>query len=413
MSISSQKKSVAIIGGGPAGLMAAEVLSGNHYTVNIFDAMPTMARKFLRAGIGGLNITYDEPLELFLDRYYQRRHQIEPLLKKFTPEDLIAWVHSLGIKTFVGSSHRVFPIEKKAAPLLRAWLQRLRASGVKFHPRHQWVGWNSENALRFNTPAGEIVHTSDAVLLALGGASWPQLGSDGSWVSLLENKGISIAPLRPANCGFTVDWSPFFKKNFAGAPLKSVKASMTDIDGILHKKQGECLISETGIEGGLIYALSAYARNQIEKAGQSIISLDLNPQRSLPQLIARLTQPKGKASMAKYLKNKVNITGVKAALLREYPDKKIFSQPELLAQLIKAFPITLLQPNPIADVISTAGGIYFDELNEAQMLKKLNGVFCAGEMLDWEAPTGGYLLSACIASGYAAGQGINEWLQHM
>lgn len=410
--MSAKNKVIAIIGGGPAGLMAAEVLSQSDYTVNVFDAMPSMARKFLRAGIGGLNLTYDEPLEAFLDKYAGRRNELTSLLKQFTPKNLITWVNNLGIETFVGSSHRVFPREKKAAPLLRAWLHRLRQAGVIFHSKHYWLGWNEENALRFNTPKkGEVTFKSDATVLALGGASWPQLGSDGNWVKILAEKGIEINPLRPSNCGFVVAWSDFFREKFAGQPIKAVTASIQQSNGEVFKKSGELMVSKTGIEGGLIYALSAKARENIEKNGSATIYLDLNPDRTLEQITLKLSEPRGKNTLAKHLKNKLNIDGVKAALLREYSDQSIFSQADVFAKLIKAFPMTLIKTNPISEAISTTGGVKFEELNENQMLIKMPGVFCAGEMLDWEAPTGGYLLSACFASGFAAGEGIQRYFR--
>lgn len=413
--MSTKSKLIAIIGGGPAGLMAAEVLSEQGHQVHVFDAMPTVGRKFLRAGIGGLNLTFDEPFEVFLDSYSTRRDDIEPLLKNFTPDDLIAWVHHLGIKTFVGSSRRVFPREKKAAPLLRAWLHRLKQCGVVFHLRHRWLGWklewNRDTSLRFKTPMEEISFKSDAVLFAMGGGSWPQLGSDASWVKPLSERGVLINPLRPANCGFVVNWTPYFSEHFAGQPIKSVRASIQQSNGDYFEKTGDLMVSKNGIEGGLIYALSSRARDEIEQLGNAVIHIDLTPDCSLEKITKRLLEPKNKNTTAKHLKNKVGIDGVKMALLREYSDKNVFSQTQLLAKLIKSFPITLIRPNPLAEVISTAGGVSFAELDERQMLNKLPGVFCAGEMLDWEAPTGGYLLSACFASGYAAGQGILQWLR--
>lgn len=410
--LNAKNKTIAIIGGGPAGLMAAEVIASQGLSVHLFDAMPTMARKFLRAGIGGLNITFDEPLDSFLNNYYDRRKNIEPLLRNFSPTDLIAWVNDLGIQTFIGSSHRVFPVEKKASPLLRAWIHRLQKLNVVFHNRHRWLGWNADNSLRFATPTGEVIVNADATLLALGGGSWPQLGSNGDWLPLLQEKGIVINPLRSANCGFSVNWSEFFSDRFAGHPIKSITASMKDCSGNTFKKQGELLVTKTGVEGGLIYAISAKARDEIERTGTVVIYIDLSPHRTLQQITERLMLPRDKNSLAKQLKNKIGIDGVKAALLREYSDHSVFSQPQALAKLIKAFPITLNQANPLVDAISTAGGVCFEELDSLQMLKKVGGVFCAGEMLDWEAPTGGYLLSACFASGYSAGQGILQWLKN-
>lgn len=407
----NKTKTIAIIGGGPAGLMAAEVLSLKGYAVHVFDAMPTMARKFLRAGIGGLNITFDEPFELFIERYYERQQEVNYLLSQFTPDDLLNWVHNLGVETFVGSSGRVFPIEKKAAPLLRAWLQRLRASGVKLHNRHRWLNWNRGGSLKFMTPEGNKTFSADATLLAMGGASWPQLGSDGTWVKPLQDKGVEVEKLKSANSGFKVNWTDFFCEKFSGQPLKSVTASITKATGEVYKKQGDLMVSTSGLEGGLMYALSAFARDAIEQQGKAILYLDLCPNKSESQLTEKLSQSQGKNTLSKHLKNKIGLQGIKTALLYEQKDKTYFSDPAKLAHLIKQFPITLTATNPVAEAISTAGGVSFTALDENQMLVNVPGVFCAGEMLDWEAPTGGYLLSACFSSGYAAGQGIAKWFK--
>jgi uncharacterized flavoprotein (TIGR03862 family) len=402
--------SAIIIGGGPAGLMAAEVLATAGITVELFDAMPSVGRKFLLAGKGGMNITHSEPLEPFLDRYGARREAIEPLVRAFDPDALRAWIHGLGIPTFVGSSGRVFPEGMKSAPLLRAWLHRLRELGVRIHVRHRWLGWDEAGALRFATPAGEVRASAPAVILALGGASWARLGSDGAWVPLLTARGVPIAPLRPANCGFEYAWSEHFRTRFAGQPLKPVVLSFTDDEGVIHRRQGELMVTDHGLEGGLIYALSALLREAIAQQGQATIHLDLVPGRSLERLTAELARPRGAASLAKHLKARAGIEGVKAGLVREVLTGAELDDPARLARTLKALPLRLTAPRPIDEAISTAGGVMFEALDEHLMLRSLPGVFCAGEMLDWEAPTGGYLLTACFASGRAAGQGALAWL---
>lgn len=400
-------KTVAIIGGGPAGLMAAEVISLAGVKVNVYDAMPSVGRKFLIAGKGGLNITHSDPYDLFLTRYGTRRDAIKPMLDRFGAEALRAWVHELGIKTFIGSSDRIFPTDMKAAPLLRTWLHRLRQNGVTFHVRHQWRGWGEPDsqALRFMSPQGEKEVNADAVVLALGGGSWPQLGSTGAWASLLIQRGIQVAPLAPANCGFDVAWSGHFSDRFAGQPLKSVMASFNDF-----QQQGDCTITTTGIEGSLIYALSAPLRDEIAISGTSTLTLDLAPGKSLASLIEKISQPRGKQSMANHLRKRLGIEGVKAGLLRELVPAADFNDPSKLCSAIKALPIKLIATRPIAEAISSAGGVSFDTVNENLMIRALPGIFCAGEMLDWEAPTGGYLLTACFASGRMAGVGVLDWL---
>jgi uncharacterized flavoprotein (TIGR03862 family) len=397
---------VAIIGGGPAGLMAADVLSNTGVKVNLYDAMPSVGRKFLMAGKGGLNISHAEAFETFLSRYAQRRGDLEPLLKQFPPDALRAWVQSLGIDTFVGSSGRVFPTDMKAAPLLRAWLHRLRSAGVVFTMRHRWLGWTDNDLLRFATPQGEQLVKADAVVLALGGGSWARLGSTGAWVESLQQRGVEVAPLKPANCGFDVDWSEHFYSRFAGQPLKSVRLSFEKFC-----QRGDLVVTETGVEGGLIYAASALLRESCAATGVAVIYVDLLPDKALSFLIDSLSQPRGKASMANHLRKRVGIMGVKAGLLRELLTEEEFNNPAKLAQAIKLLPIKLLAPRPIDEAISTAGGVTFEAMNEQLMIRNLAGVFCAGEMLDWEAPTGGYLLTACFASGRAAGEGVLTWLQ--
>ncbi|MEW5972996.1 MAG: TIGR03862 family flavoprotein [Pseudomonadota bacterium] len=404
------KPSVIVIGGGPAGLMAAEVLAGAGITVDLFDAMPSVGRKFLLAGKGGMNITHSEPLEPFLSRYGTRRERIEPLLRAFSPDALREWIHGLGIPTFVGSSGRVFPEGMKSAPLLRAWLHRLRALGVRFHVRHRWLGWDEKGALRLATPEGELSLRADAMILALGGASWARLGSDGAWVPWLEQRGLPVAPLRPANCGFECSWSQHFRSRFAGQPVKPVVLSFTDDEGVEHRRQGELMVTEHGLEGGLIYAPSALLREAIARHGQATIHLDLVPGRTLERLTADLARPRGAASLAKHLKGRAGIEGVKAGLLREVLSSNDLDDPTVLAHTLKALPLTLTATRPLDEAISSAGGVMFEALDEHLMLRDMPGVFCAGEMLDWEAPTGGYLLTACFASGRVAGLGALAWL---
>jgi uncharacterized flavoprotein (TIGR03862 family) len=399
---------VAIIGGGPAGLMAAEVLSQAGVRVDLYDGMPSVGRKFLLAGVGGMNITHSEAYPAFLSRYAERAPQIAPLLRAFDADALCRWIHDLGIETFIGSSGRVFPTDMKAAPLLRAWLKRLRDSGVVIHTRHRWLGWDEQGALRIASPDGEITVKPDATLLALGGGSWSRLGSDGAWMLPLEQKGVGLAPLQPSNCGFEVQaWSELLVSKFAGAPLKNVAIGLNDDIPRL----GECVITATGVEGSLIYALSAPIREAINAHGSATVHIDLLPGRPVDKLQAALSKPRGSRSMAKHLHSQVGIDGVKAALLRELTDAATFADPALLARAIKALPLTLVKTRPLDEAISSAGGVTFEAMDERLMLKALPGVFCAGEMLDWEAPTGGYLLTGCFASGRSAGFGILEWLR--
>ncbi|WP_246542679.1 TIGR03862 family flavoprotein [Paludibacterium yongneupense] len=397
---------LAIVGGGPAGLMAAEVLLAQGAAVDLYDAMPSPGRKFLLAGVGGMNITHSEPYAAFVARYGASMAHIRPWLERFGPQAVRDWVHGLGIDTFVGSSGRVFPVEMKAAPLLRAWLQRLREAGLVLHVRHRFQGWTPQGALRFATPDGETVHSADACLLALGGGSWAKLGSDGAWVGLLRGHGIDVAALRPANCGFDIGWSEVLRSRFAGAPLKSVAASP---DGE-NWRRGECVITAGGIEGSLVYALSAALRDRIEAEGSATLYLDLAPDRDLARLRGELGRPRASASIANHLRRQTGIEGVKASLLRECLSRDDFQDMGRLAESIKCLPLRLTAPRPLDEAISSAGGVRFAALDPGLMLLARPGVFCAGEMLDWEAPTGGYLLTACLASGRHAAEGMLDWL---
>ncbi len=414
MSPSRSAKTVAVIGAGPAGLMAAECLAEQGVAVTVFDAMPSVGRKFLLAGIGGMNITHSENLGDFISRYGDAAPQVGAWLSRFSPDDLRAWIHGLGIDTFVGSSGRVFPTDMKAAPLLRAWLTRLRTLGVQFQPRYRWHGWADLQAgqvLRFSSPEGEQRFRCDAVVLALGGASWPKLGSDGRWQDLLAGHDVEIAPLKPANCGVDIGWSEVFAGKFAGQPLKPVVVTFTDQRDRHWRRQGEAMITKTGIEGGLIYAVSAPLRDAIDASGHATLMLDLLPGRDEARLRAELCKPRGSKSQAAHLQSRAGVSGVIAGLLREVLSKEQMNDMALVARTLKALPLKLIAPRPIEEVISTAGGVRFTSLTDELMLKNLPGVFCAGEMLDWEAPTGGYLLTACFASGRVAAAGVLKWLK--
>ena len=405
----TQPGTVVIIGGGPAGLMAAEVMALGGVRVDLFDGMPSVGRKFLLAGVGGMNITHAEAQESFLERYAERRPQLEPMLKAFGAAQLREWVHGLGIDTFVGSSGRVFPADMKAAPLLRAWLKRLREHGVCIHTRQRWLGWHADGSLRISGAAGEQSIQADAVLLALGGGSWSRLGSDGAWLPLLAERGVQLQPLQPSNCGFEVaGWSQHFAGKFAGAPVKSTTLSVAGSEPRL----GEFVITASGIEGSLVYALSALIREQINRAGSATVYIDLLPHKNAEQVEQLLRKPRGSKSMSNHLRVQLGLEGVRAGLLRELTSAETFADPELLAKAIKCLPLQLVRARPLDEAISSAGGVCFEALTEQLMLKQLPGVFCAGEMLDWEAPTGGYLLTACFASGRLAGQGMLEWLRH-
>ncbi len=415
---------VAIVGGGPAGLMAAQQLAEAGVAAHLFDAMPSIGRKFLLAGKGGLNLTHSDSADRFAERYGARRGAIEALLQGLDSTALRAWAQGLGIETFVGSSGRVFPKDMKAAPLLRAWLQRLRnptapGVGVQFHMRHRWTGWGDAAAgsagivLRFDTPTGPQEVQARAVVLALGGGSWARLGSNGAWVPLLAQRGVAVAPLLPANCGFDVQggWSPFFADKFAGQPFKSVAIGVSTAQGQSFQRKGEFVATATGVEGSLVYAASSLLRDDIIRHGSATFTLDLLPDVPAEKVLAEVLHPRGSRSLSSHLKSRLHLEGIKSAILHERLSKEAMNDPAQLAAAIKALPITLQATRPIDEAISSAGGVLFEVLTPQLMLEQLPGVFCAGEMLDWEAPTGGYLLQACFASGAAAGQGAVAYLR--
>ena len=420
---------VVVLGGGPTGLMAAEVLSAGGATVHLFDAMPSLGRKFLLAGKGGMNLTHAEPFDAFVRRYAEASSALQPMLEAFGAQAVRDWASGLGIDTFVGSSHRVFPTDMKAAPLLRAWLQRLRhpagkGEAVQFHMRHRWTGWADAPAgrigLRLQSPAGEAFVHARAVVLALGGASWARLGSDGAWVAPLTSAGIAVSPLRPSNCGFDVagtsrhdagtGWSPFFVERFAGQPFKAVSLSFKGHDGRHFARRGEFVATATGVEGSLIYAVSARLREEIAAHGQATFHLDLQPDRTLEQVQTQVAHPRGARSLSSHLKSRLGLDGIRMAILNELLDKDTLHDPQRLAAAIKALPVTVLATRPLDEAISTAGGVTWTAVDTQLMLRGKPGVFCAGEMLDWEAPTGGYLLTACLSTGRRAGEGALHYL---
>ena len=422
-----------IIGAGPAGLMAAEVLSSAGVAVDVFDAMPSVGRKFLLAGKGGLNLTHSERLPAFVGRYGEQAGAVADWLGDFGPEATRAWAAGLGVETFVGSSGRVFPAEMKAASLLRAWLQRLRhpptgGAPVRFHMRHRWIGWQTPDTIDsgaagarqtcatgqflFDSPAGAVTVQPRAAVLALGGASWPRLGSDGAWVPWLEQAGADVAPLQAANCGFDVagrqgdGWTSFFSERFAGQPLKNVSIALVDGAGQRFERRGEFVLTVTGVEGSLIYAASAALRDEIARAGQATFTLNLLPGRTADEVHAAVAHPRGSRSLSSHLKSRLGLTAVHTALLHELLTPDELKDAAALARALQALPITLRAPRPVAEAISTAGGVRLSALTEDLELRAVPGVFCAGEMLDWEAPTGGYLLTACLASGVRAARGV-------
>jgi len=392
-----------IIGGGPAGLMAAEALTQAGHPVEVFDAMPSVGRKFLLAGKGGLNLTHSEALEPFLARYGSQAGRVQGWLQALSPTALRQWAQDLGIDTFVGSSGRVFPKEMKAAPLLRAWLRRLRSQGVDFHMRHRWKGWTEQGELTFQAPGGEVRRQPRVTILALGGASWARLGSDGAWVPWLQAKGVEVAQLVPSNCGFEVAWSEHFRERFAGSPLKSVEVSVAG-----ERRRGEFVVSQQGVEGSLIYPFSPALREEIARLGSATLRLDLTPDQSLERLTTQLSKPRGSKSMSSHL-GRAGLEGVKAGLLREALSD--LSDPTLVAATAKSLPLVLLRPRPLDEAISSGGGVCLEQLDDQLMVRSIPGLFCAGEMLDWEAPTGGYLLTASMASGRVAGRGAARTLQ--
>ncbi len=420
---------VAVVGGGPAGLMAAEVLSADGAAVHLFDAMPSVGRKFLLAGKGGMNLTHAEPFDAFVSRYAEASSALQPMLEAFGAQAVRDWANGLGIDTFVGSSHRVFPTDMKAAPLLRAWLQRLRhpsgqGAAVQFHMRHRWMGWvtapTGRIGLSLQSPAGATLVHARTVVLALGGASWARLGSDGAWVRSLAEAGIEVSALRPSNCGFDVaasarhaagaGWSPFFAERFAGQPFKAVSLTFTGHDGRCFSRRGEFVATASGVEGSLIYAVSARLREAIAAHGQATFHLDLQPDRTREQVLAQVSHPRGARSLSSHLKSRLGLDGIRMAILNELMDKEALHDPQRLAQAIKALPVTVVAPRPLDEAISTAGGVSWVAMDPYLMLRHKPGVFCAGEMLDWEAPTGGYLLTACLSTGRQAGDGVLRYL---
>jgi uncharacterized flavoprotein (TIGR03862 family) len=404
----STVKPVVIIGAGPAGLMAADIISAAGYPVELFDAMPSPARKLLRAGVGGLNLTHNEAAERFITRYDEAQPIVAGWLAEFGQESVRAFARDLGIETFVGSSGRVFPVQMKAAPLLRAWLRRLNERQVQLHVRHRWTGWGPEGELVFSTPQGRrdvARRDAAATLLALGGASWPRLGSDGSWAAWLRDRGVALSPFRPANGGFSTHWSTHMLAH-AGSPLKGIALTHEGAS-----KRGEFMITRYGVEGGAIYALSRSLRERIEMDGNAQLQIDLCPDRTEAALGALLSRPRGRDSLANHLRRQIGLSGAKATLLRELSTAEQRAETLHLAAAIKSLPLTLTGTRPLAEAISSAGGVALDEVDKRLMLRKLPGVFCAGEMLDWEAPTGGYLLTAVMASGYMAGHGMVDYLR--
>lgn len=397
----NQSPPIAVIGAGPAGLIAAETLLSRGARVNIYDSMPSAGRKFLLAGKGGLNLTHGEEYDKFISRYGAKSETLKPYLDNFTPDDLRAWAKGLGIETFVGSSGRVFPEGMGAVPLLDAWLARLRDLGANFHFKHRWLGWGAENALRFSTEDGEILAVADGVVLALGGGSRYKTGSDAAWIPILKARGVEINPLKPSNCGFNIQWSEHIKTRFAGKPIKTVKLFFGG-----KSKKGEFVITENGVEGSLIYAFSSALRDEIDAKGTATFQLDLLPDWSEGKLMKSLSVPRGTRSLSSFLKKRTGLKGAKANLIWEVLPREKWNNPTELSAIIKSLPLELIAPRPIEEAISSAGGVSFSTLDKNLMLRNLPGVFCAGEMLDWEAPTGGYLLTACFATGRAAGLGV-------
>ncbi len=421
--VSSPPPAIVVIGGGPAGLMAAAQLTAAGYPVDLYDAMPSVGRKFLLAGIGGMNITHSEPFADFCSRYAERQPELEPLIARFDADAVRAWCAELGVETFIGTSGRIFPKELKAAPLLRTWLTQLKQQGLRIHPRQRWRGWDQAGQLLFahSTQANQANQADPApisvpytaVVLAMGGASWKKLGSDGAWWPLLADKGIELAPLQPANCGFvrSAGWSQLLTDRFAGAPLKPVALSFTDLQGVHEYRLGEITLTMQGMEGSLIYAFSARLREMINAQQTATFTLDLCPHLDAPPLLAILHSKPSSKSLGTFLKSRLKLDGVKAALVFELCSKEQLQDMTQLAGALKALPVTVTGTTPLDEAISTAGGVRFEALDQHLMLKALPGVFCAGEMLDWEAPTGGYLLNACLATGQQAGQGVLRYLQ--
>ena len=402
---------VAVVGGGPAGLFAAERIRAAGHEVDLFDRMGSVGRKFLIAGKGGLNLTHSEPKAHFVQRYREQTARVADWLHDFDADDLRAWARGLGVETIIGSSGRVFPADFKAAPLMRSWVRRLRAQGVRFHVQHRWTAIDAERCLHFETPSGRIRFAADAVVFALGGGSWAKLGSDGQWVDALRDMGVPVRELEPSNCGFECDWSAPLRERFAGAPIKSVSASWQEIDGHWHARQGEFVLTEQGVEGSLIYALSAPLREQIHRHGVAELRLDLFPNQTEQQLRQRLTAARKGETRSRQLARCLGLKDARLALLRDCVDNATLKDDDALCQAAKSLTLHLLRTRPIDEAISTAGGVRLETLDSQLMSCDLPGVFFAGEMLDWEAPTGGYLLTACYASGARAANGVDAWLQ--
>lgn len=427
---------IAIVGAGPAGLMAAERLSALGHSVCVFDAKASVGRKFLMAGKGGMNLTHSEPFPAFVQRYGASAERLRPMLEVFGAQQVCEWVQGLGLETFVGSSGRVFPTDMKAAPLLRAWMTRLRQQGVRFFMRHRWTGWSADGSLQMQAESGAVAVRTRAVLLALGGGSWARLGADGAWMPWLAERGIAVTPLRPSNCGFDVGqaleasgetrraflqsmlgqqaegsgWTPWFAERFAGQPFKSVAIRFVGSDGVVFDRRGEFVATATGVEGSLIYAVSSLLRDEIQRSGSAVFHLDLLPAWSDAKVLDAVRHPRGSRSLSSHLKSRLGLDGIKAAILREVLSKAEMEDPVRLAHAIKALPITVVAPRPIDEVISTAGGVCWESVDTDLMSHQQPGVFFAGEMLDWEAPTGGYLLTACMATGVQAARGVAKFL---
>jgi uncharacterized flavoprotein (TIGR03862 family) len=399
-----KSNNIAIIGAGPAGLMAAQVLSEAGLSPIVFDAMPSAGRKFLQAGRGGLNLTHGEDFSLFCTRYFEAQTFLQPALEAFSPSHIRLWAKELGFETFVGSSGKVYPLDKKAAPLLRAWIHQLKSNNTEFKMKHRLVSW-SKDTWQFQTPDGLKEYSFEGVILALGGASWSRLGSTGAWAKILEEKGLILSPFKPANMGFNVSWSDVFKEKFSGTPLKNVELSFSDTKGNIQTQLGELLISQDGVQGSLIYSHSKLLRERIEQESPLTVHLDLFPHRTLTKLEEQLSRPQGKQSLSAFWK-RLGLSGVRASLLREVLAKDSLTQSKLVAQTLKKFPLTLESTRPLEEAISTAGGLAFENLDEHLMLKEFPGVFCVGEMLDWETPTGGYLISGVMAQGKQAALGL-------